>query len=1075
MCGIAGIWQKEAGVEPDTSRLWQLVNGLEHRGPDACQVSVDTGVGLGHTRLAILDLDPRSNQPMLDADTGCMLVFNGEIYNYIELRDELRARGHRFVTEGDSEVLMKAYAEWGTDCLAHFNGMWAFALHDPRNKTLFCARDRLGIKPFVYGVTQQGDVVFASEPKSILAAYPEFRRPNLDLLTHYLQYATAAAYAETHCEGLYNLQPGHVMVLTHGQPPRPQRYWVPDTAHISPIRPVSDSDALAHFKDLLTDAIRLRFRSDVPVGSCLSGGLDSGAIVGLASKLFETPISTFSCVYPQFPEVDEARYIRATAQKFKTYAHETTPTFTGPDDVIAALETCVYEQDGPTGHPTVLSQRAVMASAQAGGVRVLLDGQGGDEVLGGYHTYFPQAVMAAGQAAARNPLYLPAYLQERQAIARRTGQPAAPLWPEWKQARKLKPGFKLGRLFRGHLLEGLEPFDDPLRNTMLRGLLSSFVDLLQYEDRNAMRFAIESRLPFCDYRLVEYSFGLSHQYKIRAARTKWLLWQTIQNLLPAEVVNRPDKMGFATPGSHWYRHGNTPEYFKKYLETPPEPMRDILRRLPADYISMRQAELSRCVAGQPLTQHEEGNLWRYITACAWLRQLDGDTPASEPVAASTPAPTYASQPEGTLAAQPQLPVPKSQRPLKIAMLLDNEFVWDRRVEREAAVLTEAGHQVTLMAVHKEGMAVEETHVSGFHIHRLLKRRLPYYFVPQKWHRWLRPAWKLLRRYGRFDVVHAHDCPMLPTGYALAKLCGAKLVYDSHEWWPGLLESRRQEVADGVKVIDDEPRRQRMLKGLPLLMQLERWILPRCTAIISVNQSICDKLATRSQGQTRRPAPPTVALRNIPEGAVIDPLAANRPRRFHQHFSFAPGDKVVLFQGGIEPNRRIHQIVEAWKTLTDDRIKLVLMGPAADPKSYFETLWAAVQSNPVLRQRVFYKEPVYGDELAQWTASADLGLVTIHHYNESYYLALPNKLFEYLQAGLPVVGSNFPELERLIYGYDVGWCAPPDEPEAIVAQVAAYFADEGRQQHYARQVAKAQAELNWPVERQKLLSLYSSLA
>ena len=249
---------------------------------------------------------------MKDPQTGNVLVFNGEIYNYVELRSRLKAEGVAFTTDSDTEVILKAYTHWGKDCLNELNGMWAFALWDASEQHLFCARDRYGIKPFVYAHTNEG-LLFASESKALLAAAPQLRRANEAYTCHFVETGEFAATQPTFYQGIDNLLPGHAMVVSYGQKPSPYRYtpWQP-ARHKAEL---TDAEVDEQFEALLADAIKLRFRSDVPVGVCLSGGLDSSAIAAMATEAFGPTFPVFSCVYPDEPSVDESEYIYATANK----------------------------------------------------------------------------------------------------------------------------------------------------------------------------------------------------------------------------------------------------------------------------------------------------------------------------------------------------------------------------------------------------------------------------------------------------------------------------------------------------------------------------------------------------------------------------------------------------------------------------------------------------------------------------------------------------------------------------------------------------------------------------------------
>lgn len=609
MCGIVGVFLKDGEETPKSRWLWEMIEPIKNRGPDGQHIWLSKGVGFGHARLCILDLDARSDQPMVDPATGCVITFNGEIYNYIELRDELVSHGYVFETSGDTEVILKAYEHWGTDCLNRFNGMWAFALYDPRTETLFCARDRFGVKPFVYGLAE-GSLVFASEAKAILAVYPQLGTPNAAFLRHFIEVGDFAGSESTFYQGLKNLLPGHFFVTTHGSLPKPKRYWHFKPRPLSPLP--SEEEVLNGFKALLVDAIRLRFRSDVPVGACLSGGLDSSSIVGIASKLFNTSLSTFSCIYPDFPQVDESRYIQKTTEKFGCQAHWTSPTHT---NLLEAMIQSIHEQDGPTGTPAVLSQRAVMALAH-GKVTVLLDGQGGDEVLGGYHSYFPYSLQGLLRQFFRapSPGSFWKFWSARQAIEKRTGTRFLPKFHHLRKKAKKRVEFSRPRFGLTALDDLQPPYQDDLSAKMMEDLLLTMPNLLHYEDRNSMAFSLESRLPFLDYRLVEYMFSLPPTFKINQERTKVLLYETVEGLLPEEIVHRKDKMGFATPGQHWFRDPGAQASLTRYTQVFPS----MLSTLPDPVKEGIRTSWEACRQGTPISAREESTLWRFFTSCLWL-------------------------------------------------------------------------------------------------------------------------------------------------------------------------------------------------------------------------------------------------------------------------------------------------------------------------------------------------------------------------------------------------------------------------------------------------------------------------
>jgi len=541
MCGIAGQLAF-AGQVPDPELVARMAARLAHRGPDGSGSFSEGPVAIAHRRLAIIDPTPAGDQPMSSTDGTLVLVYNGEIYNYRELRRELEGAGHRFRTRTDTEVILAAYREWGRDCLARFNGMWAFALWDSRRQELFCARDRLGIKPFYFGIA--GDsFLFASEIKALREHPGLGTAPNRDLLMTFLAWGVADHTGETLFEGISQLPPAHFMVVTPGGAGEPQRYWnlvVSGTVDDGgdPIRPET-------FRRLLVDAIRLRLRSDVPVGTCLSGGIDSSTITACINRLIrdESPESvgdrqkTFSAVFDD-PRFDESRFMDIVAAATGVDARQTTPSIDGLWDEIGRL---LYMQDEPFGSLSIYAQYCVMRLASRE-VTVVLDGQGADEQLAGYLAYLaPYVRMLAGEGHPRRAL------TELACALRRHGGFFAGAVIQLATRRKRR------RLLRGDA-PVVHRYDGPLHRVLERETTATNLPLLlHYEDRNSMAFSIESRVPFCDVRLVEYIAGLPLSEKIRGGMTKYILREAIRGLVPEAVRCRTDKMGFVTPEEVWMR------------------------------------------------------------------------------------------------------------------------------------------------------------------------------------------------------------------------------------------------------------------------------------------------------------------------------------------------------------------------------------------------------------------------------------------------------------------------------------------------------------------------------------------
>ncbi|MDD1671197.1 MAG: asparagine synthase (glutamine-hydrolyzing) [Methanomicrobiales archaeon] len=549
MCGIAGIFQI-GGEKADPALLAEMSGRIRHRGPDGEGTFLDGPVGLAHRRLAIIDLSDAACQPMTSEDGTLRLVFNGEIYNYVELREELRGRGHTFRSEGDAEVILHAYEEWGRDCLARFNGMWAFALWDPRRQELFCARDRFGVKPFYY--TLLGNtILFASEIKALLAHPGAGKRPDDALLLAFLAWGVLDHTGGTLFEGIRQLPPAHRISFGRSGVGTPERYW--DLAmNPLPGRPWPDEDerAATAFRELLTDAVRIHLRSDVPVGTCLSGGIDSSTLAVLINRLIraESPRSvgerqrTFSVIFPD-PRFNEERFVDEVVAAAGVEAGKVT---LGPEDVLRDLPRLLAMQDEPFGSLSIAAQYRVMELASRS-VKVVLDGQGADEELGGYLGY---------QAS-----YLRGLLRGLD-----IGTAAHELAGGLRHHMDFfsgAPGQALVRGTRRSLLRGKIPpvlrYSGSLDEVLKRELLSTNLPaLLHWEDRNSMAFSIESRVPYLDHRVAEFLAALPLGQKIRKGVTKYILRRAVKGLVPEAVRCRMDKMGFVTPEEAWMREGLRP-------------------------------------------------------------------------------------------------------------------------------------------------------------------------------------------------------------------------------------------------------------------------------------------------------------------------------------------------------------------------------------------------------------------------------------------------------------------------------------------------------------------------------------
>jgi asparagine synthase (glutamine-hydrolysing) len=587
VCGIAGIISLSGRIEPEYLRA--MSTALRHRGPDGYGYllhSTSNGtrlwhnqeisrfeegwdvVGFAHRRLSIIDLSLDSIQPMYDEANSISVVYNGEIYNYLELRAELEKLGYFFRTSGDTEVLLKAYAAWGTECVKHFNGMWAFALLDTSNQKVILARDRFGIKPLYYAIHNKS-IYFASEIKGLIAAKTMPCSPNESIISCFLMTGLVDQTEETFFEGIYSFPAAHlteVSLLGRSLEIHPRPYWsFPGTRFEG-----TEDEAKEQFRDLFLDATRIHSRSDVPVGTCLSGGIDSSSIV-CASEILrkQHKIPSYSHSAFGYCSADEGysekRFMQAVVDKTGVQMHFVEIE---PVEFIACLPSIIRAQDEPFGSASIAAQWFVFNQAKQQGMIVMLDGQGADEILGGYHYYFNTLAshllrkMKIAQLLSLRDTYekeigpFPISLQAVFAKLMPKSLQGIALAARQMIGSKTRSG-PMSSLLRSKILchhRGNAPDGNSLpislKEALRRDVESySLPALLRYEDRNSMDHSIESRVPFLDYRLVDFAFMLPDEWKIRDVTTKHILRACMEGILPESIRNRKDKIGFRSAPS----------------------------------------------------------------------------------------------------------------------------------------------------------------------------------------------------------------------------------------------------------------------------------------------------------------------------------------------------------------------------------------------------------------------------------------------------------------------------------------------------------------------------------------------
>jgi asparagine synthase (glutamine-hydrolysing) len=562
MCGIVALVDLKGAPVPETT-VARMLQSLAHRGPDDAGVAIDGPVGLGFRRLSILDLSPLGHQPMDSADGRLTIIFNGEIYNYVELRRELEGLGHRFRSTGDTDVLLAAYRQWGSDCLRRLNGMWAFLIHDRARNVLFGSRDRFGIKP-LYRWNGRGNVVFASEIKAIGASGLYHARLNLRICAEFLYEDRLDESSETFYDEIVQIPAGHAFELTLDGSYREWSFWDNEaTSERSP------DDPAAAFAELFENAMQVHMRSDVTVGVNLSGGLDSTSILCAAARLHGESESTGALMAFCYRDhaFDETRFVSDTLAQTGA---QLVPLEMTPAELWDSLPAVLASQDEPVHSMTALVGYHLMALAARHRVKVILNGQGADEVLGGYGSYFSERwaelIRMGRPASAWRDIV--AYTNAHGGDARRrfaracrhVAQSALQSSSRYRSlaGRRHSARAVASKWLRPDLLCQLD-FPRPVLPKGLRRVLSESVTraplplYLRVEDRNSMAHSIEVRLPFLDHRLVSLAFSLGSEWKVRGPWNKYLLREAMRGRIPESVRARLDKMGFPTDASTWFR------------------------------------------------------------------------------------------------------------------------------------------------------------------------------------------------------------------------------------------------------------------------------------------------------------------------------------------------------------------------------------------------------------------------------------------------------------------------------------------------------------------------------------------
>lgn len=621
MCGIVGFLDKAPSKSPD-DRMRVGLARLRHRGPDDSGLAVFQGpsgwLGLGQTRLSIIDLSTGGHQPMYSDDKRYVIVYNGEVYNYKELREELAAAGERFRSDSDTEVLLKAWIRWGSECLLKFKGMFAFVIYDQKENSLSVVRDAFGIKPLFYYL-RGTCFAFASEVPALLAVLPDKPDMNWQRSYDYLRFGDYDTRETTFYKDIKHLMPGHFFVLDLDHPAdiEPIRWWYP---RIEERPSLSFEEAAENVRERFLQNIKLHLRSDVPLGAALSGGIDSSAVVCAMRHLEkDIPIHTFTYVARNSP-VDEERWADVVNQHVGAVPHKVVVT---PHELVDDLDDMIRAQGEPFGSTSIYAQYRVFRLAKESGITVTLDGQGADEMLAGYSGYPNSRMQSMAERMEIADLFrfawgwggYPGRSRKKTIFALRKmfkqvyfpkkARHKSSKCPAWFNTDSLKgQGVQLG-------LERPLCLPDAKGRRLAEALRYALTgygikQLLRHGDRNAMRWSIESRVPFLTHDFAEYLLSLPEEYLVSpAGETKHVFRAAMRGIVPDAILDRKDKIGFQTPEGNWLRTIG-PRLFDWV---------SVLEQLPFLNAAECRKEIQSTLDG---TGDPDWKVWRMINFCRWV-------------------------------------------------------------------------------------------------------------------------------------------------------------------------------------------------------------------------------------------------------------------------------------------------------------------------------------------------------------------------------------------------------------------------------------------------------------------------
>ena len=630
MCGICGIYHFDSERKVNKASLDAMAYSLRHRGPDDEGILLEGQMGLAHKRLSIIDLSPAAHQPMTNEDGRYWIVFNGEIYNYQELRQPLVQNGHKLISNSDTEVILHLYEEEGPACVSKLNGMFVFCIWDRKEKTIFVARDHFGIKPFYYALYDHS-LLFGSEIKSLFM-YAGFE-PELDAngLADYLTFQFCLG-EKTLFRGVNKLLPGHYLLIKPDGSYNAHKYWdldfTVDTYHTE--------DYFEHqLLRLLEDAVRLQLRADVPVGAHLSGGLDSSTVAGLASSLLGTKIHTFSGGFHDGMQYDETRYARLLAGHIRSEHHEVFPT---AQDFVDIMPKLIFHMDEPAAGPGLFPQYYVSRLASQN-VKVVLGGQGGDEIFGGYTryliAYLEECIRGGIESTQEDDRYVVTFDSILENLPQLQGyQPMLRyFWgdglfepSDMRYLRLIDRSHDIRQFVDDGLVKGENSYSpaEVYRDIFNEGHVGSYINrmtrfdlktllpaLLHVEDRTSMAVSLESRVPLLDHRIAELVASMPPKFKYKGGRSKHIFRKVVKDIVPNEILERKDKMGFPVPLNEWYREGPVREFVQDTLLGLQARQRGFLKMAQVDTLLNSERSFGR-------------NIWGLLSLELWMQTfLDG--------------------------------------------------------------------------------------------------------------------------------------------------------------------------------------------------------------------------------------------------------------------------------------------------------------------------------------------------------------------------------------------------------------------------------------------------------------------